>query len=985
MKSARTLENNKTEITATRQFYQGLYQSLYQDIIQLESGCVGIAMDEVVQQLMGDEDDKPTLRHMIANISTRDWKRGVLFHDMSGVGLYILAYVIAKLWADNKALDQFEAVIVVPLEWMHLADNLTNIWGEDAAKVPKADPRKTLVILSGCSTPSWRENDKTKSRSAINRCLETIKMQGYSTLVVSNASQVPYLENQPKIVKQISLRPLNLFVQYECGEQRTEFVIPGKVVLETATAAIELNYLHRDISDNHIAYTPDWAQQMFNTLLNKDQQVKRDIIKPEHTYPSLKPYKVVKLVLNHLDMHDHENHHNNNAQPDEMVMFTSPANWYSAAVTATAKSADSDVACYRISNFLMVRKLSNNYIACIDLADSTPKLPVKLRHNYDASELTQLRACLNELAVQADFQQLSTDELIDRLDRISSGKRKQVRGKFNVSSEDTLKQIKDGVRSENPEKKKFNSLFAAGATDLAYHAIQERVTETLKDDKNPTQLIRQILSGANVQVDKNIVLGLAATLLSETCRYRVNFMTTLCLLDLIEVSNDEARMWQMFFAHPMHIYNPDQTSIRQLILSDIVHTIGGLQAMSHGNSYNQVKPDSQKPQFGMHWVDFKSHLILGQWVSRMLVNEKELNPYFSSFMRSDKVTARVITEMLLGFTTIPFANPQMYDRFSRRLNSFGLMLIEQIPLRNRLSGDISTSLAYLTEFKCQPFYRMMLTDARDGSDYQKNRFAYTMASRLFFGITLKEADDGQQLGIITSANDNIHETSVPIKYYNAGLLNSVLMIDPLFYAVHYHMAVYYLERMSDTPAALAAIDRYLQSAKMNDGDMFFCAIFIKLRCLFNLNHKDLFMSLANFYFKHYHDLDDDDYWYTHLMWASLSENYHEQVYEMEMYFNNIPFRDHASYLSPLSTWLTVFPELHQRNFNSQEDFLTEVKKTAQALETQNCRLYLHRNGFFSPSRYASMRQPYGPFRDYFCKDSNAAVELTDKLTKRVNQ
>ncbi len=978
MRSVRADQDRSAGITATQSFYQRLYQSLYRDITRLESCCLGVPMGDVLEQLMVDDKQSP-LSQIISSLSHQALQEGVLLHDMSGIGLYTVAYLIAKWWADKKVLTQFEAVIVVPLEWVHTANDITNIWGEAAAGLPKSNPDKTLIILSGCSAPSWRDNNKEKSSAAINHCLEAIAAYGYSTVVVSNASQVPYLKKQPNTVMKISLKPLNLSVKYECGEQRAAFVIPGKVVLETAAAAIQLNYLHRDIDDNHIAYTEDWAKQMFSSLLKTKQPVTRAIIQPEHTYSLLKPYKVVEVVRRHLNMHEQDN----NTAQDEMVMFNSPANWYSAAVTATAKAADADIACYRISHYLLVRKLSNNYIACIDLADCTPTLPVELKQHYEDTELKQLKDCLDELSNHADRQQLSADELIKRLDRISGGKRKQIQGRFRASTENALRFIKEDIRSQNPEKKRFSPLFAPGVTDLAYHTIQAQANEALKGEKHPTQLIRQLLSGANIQLDKNIVLGLAATLLAETCRYRVNFMTTLCLLDLMEISPDEVSMWQTFFAHPQHVYHAEQQSIREYVLNDIIHTIGGLQAMSQGNSYNQVKPEASKPQHGMHWVDFKSHIILGRWVARLLVNEKELNPYFSASMSSSESQAPVVTDMLLGFRKIPFANPHIYDRFSRRLNSFSLMLVEQLPLRERLSGDVDSILSYLTEFKCQPFYRMMLTDAQDGLDYQKNRISYTMACRLFLGIALKEGDDGQKLGVVTMVDDHLHETGIPIKYYNAGLLNSVLIIDPLFYAVHYHAAVYYLLRLSDSEAALNAINHYLASAKMSDGDLYFCGIYIKLTCLFNLKRIDSFMSLADTYFKIYHDVDDEDYWCVHLMRASLSDNFHKQLDDLEVFFDNINFRSHPSYQSALHSWLTAFPELYQRHFHSKEDFIAHVDQTAQALEAQGRRLYLHRDGFFSPSRYASSRQPYGPFRDYLCTETSPSVVMTDDLTRRV--
>ncbi len=967
-----------------RQYYKNIYKALYQDIIALESSCMGLTLEGVMQQFIVDnENQSDELLTMMRNLSSAELKAGVLLHDMSGIGLYMLAYVIANAWADETILQQYESVIVVPIEWMQMKNDLMNIWDERDANLSVTDPQKTLIIVSGCSAPELRSNERSKENKTALEWIDKIENSGFDYIVVSNSAHVPYLKKQPPVIKPIALQPMNLTVRYQCEDKQKEVSLPGKVILNVAATATERNYAHRDRMDAHVDYTPNWSVQLMDAMIGKRMRVDKSTVKPEHLYPALKPQKTIQVILDHI-----ENRAPDVLQPDGVVTFTTPVTWYSAAVTTLVEAESKNMACYRVGNYLIVRKLGNQYLACIDLADNTAvKLPEKLKTKYAENEVKQLTQSLQTLMAEPDFDTLQTDAIIHRLDKIASAQRQKKQGLLNKSSENALKVVKDHLRKDDPAQTRFNSLFARGKNDLAYHSIQQQVNDELQNIVNPTEHVRQIISGQRDIVEKNLINGLAATFLSETSRYRLNFITTLCLLDLIEGSNNESALWRIFFAHRNHTHDGHPRTIREALLSDMVHILGGLQVMSQGNSYNQVKEGVAKPKVGLHWVDFKAHLVLACWLSKIIRCEKDVHPHLYAAVTSE-VRGTVVEDMLQGFNKFGQANPHIYDRLSRRLDSFSFMLIERLPLRNILSGNYDELSKYLTTFQCAPFYRVMLPDMPGVVDSQQNKSSWTMAGRFYMGVSLQS--NGKEKISALSFEDGKHkESELSIDLYRMGLLNSLLEVDPLFYAVHYYLAALYMLDLHEANKSYYHIMQYFKHAKPSDGDIFYSAKHILMKCQLALKMTSKFYIEAENYFQNYYDPANEDYWLTYLLRATASHEYKigsakciEK--DLQLFFQNVAYRDWEIYHAAINVLLEIIPEIYQRGFDSSSKFRESLRVMANKLTEHKCQLYIHKDGFFSPSRYARKKQPHGPFSDYLCIEDSPAVKITKEFSDQVS-
>lgn len=80
------------------------YQNFYDRINALNSSCLDLKITDVMMQLKV-EDPTENFISIIAQLKTIDknkFKHGLLLHDYSGIGLYSLAYYLAKCWADGE-------------------------------------------------------------------------------------------------------------------------------------------------------------------------------------------------------------------------------------------------------------------------------------------------------------------------------------------------------------------------------------------------------------------------------------------------------------------------------------------------------------------------------------------------------------------------------------------------------------------------------------------------------------------------------------------------------------------------------------------------------------------------------------------------------------------------------------------------------------------------------------------------------------------
>jgi len=327
-----------------------------------------------------------------------------------------------------------------------------------------------------------------------------------------------------------------------------------------------------------------------------------------------------------------------------------------------------DFAAYCVASYFMARRLSDNYVDNLgEIDDVIQKATLKMPEG--------VQIILQELNTDSTFSQLDTKSLLTLM-----GAKKRT-----LEQEKTIKRMS---KSELSKYKALIKLFEKPLEEISgqlkrmpYGEISDKIG--MEVTEQVTMAVRTILKGEGLGGLHYLTLGITAVLIAETSRYPVSFLVTLCMLDLIQLHTEEEKaVWKVFFAQN----HGKASTLEGGVMLDILQTIGGMHPMTQGNSYYQVREYSPKLKHGMHWVDFKSHIILMKWLSILIENEQDLNPHLTAEITIKPEGNTNIVDDLnswFGMNDMGALNPYVFDRFMRKLDTFDSMLLEKRePIRN---------------------------------------------------------------------------------------------------------------------------------------------------------------------------------------------------------------------------------------------------------------------------------------------------------------
>ncbi|KAI8905333.1 hypothetical protein DFJ77DRAFT_443672 [Powellomyces hirtus] len=791
------------------------YRTIYDRIVGLDSSCIKLSLAKVLDQLCVERNGAlypctDVLQDKFSKISSSS-RIQLNLHDLSGVGLYTAAWKLANEWAMGKLWND-KLVVVLPIERMDLAadvassdpsvEKLLRMWGILVPYIV-VRPSDVIIIFSGFSCP-LRNGDERATQVWINYILE----KSFHYLVVSNsptkelASEIPVTST----VK-LSLAPLHLRVTHlRSRPSYVEYSIPAKTLLEEASKAVNQCFFHERDKGTIQTYR-DWHKAILKFMQGENLQ--RGDIKVDHVYQPLKAAAMVaeiRQAIGRIAVAGAEmasplstpaaacaSHSISSSWSRSTVgassplpSFSTPAEWFCAALTVVS-SASQKYACYRVSNHLIVRNLSNQYVAVVDCNLENPNQDVI--PGLVALD-NQFIALLDRLIREPGFQEFGTDEVVSTLKRVC---RETLAGeKMQKRCKSLFQLLGKTLKKNDPEKGRYKWCFSAAAS-LSYRSIQADINKQYGAELD-TATVRRILKGEDTSAaHSRLMLGLAATLLGETTRYPVSFLSFLCLLDLSQL---DGALWKQAFAHASHV-SLSASDFRGSIVLDIAATLGGYQCMSHANSFRQVDPSREdKPVVGLHWVDFKAHLSIAQWLKISASKDKAFNPHLE--VGIEKEASRIVlTNLLLDPThkRVAQGNIHVFDRIFRRLQTFDYMLFESPSLADEFPTQSHEIRKY---FASKPdsarairvglpedFTTPGLRQAGDQS------LMYSCFGRLVLGCQ-SPFEDHDRLG------DRIK-----------GLLR-VLEIDPDFFQVHYFLAKSYFWGLKDNEQALTHVETFIQ-------------------------------------------------------------------------------------------------------------------------------------------------------------------------------
>lgn len=662
------------------------YQSLYASISQVSASCAQLAVDDVLQRLSIEAptrvEDFEIATHIhqsqlmdvldALNIKSMSTKEGLMLHDMSGVGLYAMALYLANAWAQGKTLNKYDAVLIVPIEQLvkkvdrgpsSLVD-FFNLWDLGIGEAVVDQIKHPLIIFSGCSEHlKLYGRDKGATQELIRAWLDFA--DDYERIYITDAIIMPdYLRSQViSHALSISLRPMH-FKYVHCPAQ--PHLTAGGVIavnaLEEAAKVVIEQALYYDSSTNTICIRKD-----------KTDPIEREFLSVRHTLPVFETAQTFIRYLLSIS---------NN--PSEWIspayQLDTISKWYAASVTATQTEGYMS---YYVNDALMIRKSGSQYVAHIgDFRHALCQyLQAKtLDDMKTAKEWVVFEAILKSLVARPGFDEWDINQLIREVEAVKRALERQ--GVIERLDKKALKRYKKlvGLLSAAGMQKMLESLFNTNKSQCAYSSIQDGVNEEIKAIPNIVKEIRHILSNSKQSNAESLKLGIAAIMLAETHRtQRVrgapSFLMTLCLLDLIEISNNANKMMQQFFAHPA-LVDMDSNSFESAICMDVISMLGGLHPMSQGNSYRQTAA-KKKPYYGSDWVEFKSQIILMQWLEVSLKNDKALNPHLEGHIELRKnIQSDTIPDIHIDYGD-PELNKKalwIYHRLAKRVESleFGL-------------------------------------------------------------------------------------------------------------------------------------------------------------------------------------------------------------------------------------------------------------------------------------------------------------------------
>lgn len=786
---------------------KNIYQDLKHNIDNMPSSCVDITMPDVLSRLIVDDKGNiPIVEYLNQEHINNDLRSGLLLHDLSGIGLYILGPLLAEQWSEDKLFRSFKAVLLLPIERRQLFEIKTTpqsiedffmIWGVTPNPLPA--PEEILIIVSGHSGSKLRSNTKEEDKPAEielqKKWLELINQLNLSYIIVSNENANLTLNPQKEFC--VTLRPFDFGVKHLAGRtHETAYTLEGHTILAEAKAAIEQTLFQEKISGS-ILTTLEWHQEVFDFRRLQDMNQLR--IKIPYIYPAINPFFMLKRIAKILGCNVesesvstiNENKNIIDMTPDAL---SAPEHWFCAAMTH--QKGSNEYSCYAAGNFLIARKLSDNYIAVIP---ETSTQSMNVQQSSAAHEINDINDIVEILQITLNGtmpDNSSTKQVMEALQASKDNFCKNKKRKLNDQSYAIFKILENLLKENNPNDMYKKHFSRENKKQIAYATLQEKVTSGILQIQPPastTQMVRSILSGKSNGdfISSPLVTAISATYIPEVNRYPLSFLAMQCLLDLIENQIDnEKHYWESMFAHPA--YNHPANTLIDAMYTDIAHVMGGYQVMSHANSFHQTNPNDTQPRFGVHWVDFKTNIILIKWLSLSLEREQNLNPHLSGFLLPAPFQDKPIYKSSyydILVNRVGCASTYLFDRLSRRLLTFNYMLSPQDPLRkscptNQLAFDEwAKNQTYAANARfCYPTANAKIPQVMCSTPFAELCHAVLgnqsplLDKSVYFRV-------GESPIFMQSSSDEFPENAERLdeKEVREVLFNNILMMDPDFY------------------------------------------------------------------------------------------------------------------------------------------------------------------------------------------------------------
>ena len=667
------------------------YQTFFENISQWSASCFGptkfLSVEDVVSYFRVESETNKTSLDLLVELLQCDTKPEILTWIADLTGLRLIGYQFAHLWATTESKFDLVLMISVNKKNQNLKPSIANslaMWGiqvepSSVQNILSSTQRKLAIINVSLQQLQYIES--------MQRWIEYFSKEGFEIVLVtdgstSDASKKFCTSTLFKEFKEfkLSLNPFNLRISH-CNEEK--YSVGADVLLSHARHVTATCFYTS--ANGTVEHYKNWYTE-FESYAKGNVELKREKFVLLHTHPQLTGQNLFQDIA-----------FTNNC-------LTSPVQWFSAAATGPCPSNKAKYATYQVGDYLLVRDLKTDYIAITIFQNEKNHITNIL--DEDSINL------LNKVRNTKDFSDLTNDQLMQALMKSVKSLKQIKKGDLSKQCKGTIRALKIALSKKDP-KKKYGGMFSADCKHkLHYHTIQENITKC-QSDKDAALIcdtIRNILKGEKAPIDfnskeyENLVLGVAASFISETHRYVLSFITTLCLLDLIGEANGK-EVYSQLFAHPEHTNGNTNTtdtdnggtnttevdneiylegtntdakqfdpsrSIFQM-QQDVAASLGGFQVMTQSGSFKQQ--ELEKPMQGFTWTDFKVHLILLRWLQLCVERERHIVPHISSQIDHGKHTVHANDIYFnLAAHEVGIFNINIFDRFYRRTQSFDQML-----------------------------------------------------------------------------------------------------------------------------------------------------------------------------------------------------------------------------------------------------------------------------------------------------------------------
>ena len=889
------------------------YRSLYSRISNFQSNCSNLKTRDVIEHL-AIEGTNGEYVNPNEFLNDRNMAKGLLINDKSGIALYTLAYYLANQWADNKLFQKYDAVLLVPIEQVHKklfevpnhVNELFKVWD---TVLDATFSGRILVIFSGCTDRIYsisKNNEAIQENILKKRCIELGQTVEY--MIIANKPALSDFKASDAI--NITLKPIYLGITYlkDDMSRRKNYYISSKVILDEAQSAVEQTFFHQKESKS-IRTTKEYHKQVID-LLNGGQY-NRSTIAVNHVYKAFSSHALIRSIIGATEVQ---------SQNFE-ILLKAPAEWFCAAITGY--TTDKDVyTSYNIGGHLIARNLKNHYLVNLGLVNTLSKKIVTTFFQNSEQHLDNLKSILSDLLIIKDFDSLDQKRMLYEINQI---KRRQEQEK-KISKLEDKKSYRSFLKLvellTGPNEEFLGESFGS-IKNVSYLKIQFAANEEFNtyEDKFIVQHVREILKGGEAHTNlANFVLGLSATLIGETGRYPINFLAVFCLFDLIEYGRSTIK--RNLFSHAgLEQLNPSH--FEDAIQIDVLQSLGGILPLTHANSFNMVSQMDEETT-GLNWVQFKAARIIIDWLSIMLEIEKSINPYLSctivSTIEKDSI---VIDDLLHGLRRkkVSEANPYIFDRLTRRLDSFDFLLIESKPLLEILPTNIGAFDDYASKTICKPIKFGLPCDGI--REYPEN-----LDKVIIYKAPLFRLQTALYFKTTKKSQESINE------------FTKLLDVDPYFYHAYYFIAVINLYDLKDYISALHYINLFIENAGEKMGEFYTSGLYVRIRTQLNLCAKwsdkdfELFKRDVRFYLCNFVDETNNDYWRVfaargianHMRYIETADN----IRDFKLYLNNGVDNEEEKQTCEYQHIMTNFPELKhlqaETNSKSSDNEFPGLKK-----------------------------------------------------------